>query len=113
MVLLSHGRHFLTPVWEGAADFRIGGFLGVELFFVLSGFLIGSIAWQGFQQADPGHSWIGSFLLRRWLGICDIKFGIFVQKGIGEPQLFFQSIDIGCCATHINTNNIWSTRKIW
>lgn len=67
MVLLSHGRHFLTPVWGDASAFRIGGFLGVELFFVLSGFLIGGISNRSFSQAAAGQAWVGKFLLRRWL----------------------------------------------
>lgn len=67
MVLLSHGRHFLIPAWGDAAAFRIGGFLGVELFFVLSGFLIGGIAEQRFSRTAAGQAWVGRFLLRRWL----------------------------------------------
>lgn len=67
MVLLSHGRHFLIPAWGDATAFRIGGFLGVELFFVLSGFLIGGIAERSFKQATAGQAWVGRFLLRRWL----------------------------------------------
>jgi len=67
LVLLSHGRHFLTPVWEWAAVFRIGGFLGVELFFVLSGFLIGGIVARDFERAVAGRGWLGRFFMRRWL----------------------------------------------
>jgi peptidoglycan/LPS O-acetylase OafA/YrhL len=67
LVLFSHGRHFLTPAWSDAAAFRIGGFLGVELFFVLSGFLIGRIAERSFRLASADQGWIGTFLLRRWL----------------------------------------------
>lgn len=66
-VLLSHGRHFLTPVWESTALFRIGGYLGVELFFVLSGFLVGRILLRGFLQGGAARHWLPSFLARRWL----------------------------------------------
>lgn len=67
MVLLSHGRHFLTPVYPDLNVFRVGGFLGVELFFVLSGFLIGGIVERDFRRASDGQNWVGKFLMRRWL----------------------------------------------
>ncbi|UUZ65750.1 acyltransferase [Polaromonas sp. P1-6] len=67
MVLMSHGRHFLIPAWETAAVFRIGGFLGVELFFVLSGFLIGNIVWSSFNRAGPHRAWVLGFIARRGL----------------------------------------------
>lgn len=67
LVLISHGRHYLTPSVEQAEFFRIGGFWGVELFFVLSGFLIGSIMIRSISNADSPHGWIPSFWARRWL----------------------------------------------
>lgn len=67
LVLLSHGRHFLTPAWEHAVFFRVGGFLGVELFFVLSGFLVGRILQRSFLHATGTQDWLRGFLIRRWL----------------------------------------------
>lgn len=64
-VLLSHGRHFLTPFLPEVHILKVGGFLGVELFFVLSGFLIGRILIDQ-VATQPGAGWIVTFWFRRW-----------------------------------------------
>lgn len=67
LVLVSHGRIYLRPLIPVTDKLSIGGFLGVELFFVLSGFLIGGIliklinANNNFSFADIRKFWI-----RRW-----------------------------------------------
>lgn len=91
MVLLSHGRHFLVPGWEGAGIFRIGGFLGVELFFVLSGFLIGNIAWYNFKHALPRQPWVMGFLMRRWLRTLPNYYLFLVVNAL----LIFNGIVVG------------------
>ena len=39
LVLFGHGRYFLTPAFKIAEALAFAAYLGVELFFVLSGFL--------------------------------------------------------------------------
>ena len=51
----------------GHENFGILGFFGVELFFGLSGFLIGRILWRSFLESDKwGFNKIHNFWSRRW-----------------------------------------------
>ncbi|WP_454870491.1 acyltransferase family protein [Pseudomonas lini] len=67
LVLMSHGRSFLLPVAPWLQSLKFGGFLGVELFFVLSGFLIGLILIRETEKASSPFSWIPIFWISRWL----------------------------------------------
>lgn len=67
LVLLSHGRRLLLPIFPDAQLFKFGGFLGVEIFFVLSGFLIGSIIIEKSSKSDSRWRWIPKFWGRRFL----------------------------------------------
>lgn len=66
LVLLSHGRFFLRDQFPAAEGLRFGGFLGVELFFVLSGYLIGGILLTSFKN-EASRPWRDGFYARRWL----------------------------------------------
>ena len=69
LVLISHSRHFFTcfhfenfNIWY----LSIGGYLGVELFFVLSGFLIGDQLYRYVINSKKHFYNLKIFYLRRW-----------------------------------------------
>ena len=65
MVLSSHALFFVRPLVPAVQALSLFGFLGVELFFVLSGFLVGGIALRSLG-ARPGIAELFGFWVRRW-----------------------------------------------
>lgn len=66
-VLGSHIFYVLPNLKGGVTPLlRLGGVMGVELFFVLSGFLIGGILMRMFINESFSIKSIGYFLVRRW-----------------------------------------------
>lgn len=78
LVLFSHGERYLPSGWSGAWDINYStGFLGVEIFFTLSGFLIGDILLRlhnSYLQGDDKWRVAGLFVLRRWMRTLPLYF---------------------------------------
>lgn len=64
LVLLSHSRFFLVAAVPEAKCLQLGGFWGVELFFVLSGLLIGRIIVKELIEEQTFS--LATFWKRRW-----------------------------------------------
>ena len=64
LVLVAHASFMFLPLTHALEGWWMLGHLGVELFFVLSGFLIGGIL---VRQAKAARFGIGRFWVRRWL----------------------------------------------
>jgi peptidoglycan/LPS O-acetylase OafA/YrhL len=86
-VLLHHTIDMLVPRWEGW--FR-GGFLGVDLFFVLSGFLITTLLLERREQ-DETHP-LRSFYARRALRLLPAVAALLV---VNLVLAFVEGDDIG------------------
>ena len=87
MVICAHGFVVLYPHFgEPLGFFGHGGFYGVELFFVLSGFLIGQILIRtGADLARAGN--VAFFYTRRWFRTLPL-FVLFLVVNIIFERLF-------------------------
>ena len=61
LVLAAHAGDLFYPVWQAPRLLETFGVCGVELFFVLSGFLIGGII---IDTLERDGRWLGNFWLR-------------------------------------------------
>lgn len=78
-VILCHDGGMMTSWWHKSFPFHLSvlGFWGVMLFFVLSGFLIGTIMLDLLDRNAPALSW-GLFLVRRWMRTLPAYYACFL-----------------------------------
>jgi peptidoglycan/LPS O-acetylase OafA/YrhL len=65
LVLQVHIGFYILPFYNEMLPWLLGD-LGVELFFVLSGFLIGALVLEVSERTPTLHGWL-RFMLRRWM----------------------------------------------
>jgi peptidoglycan/LPS O-acetylase OafA/YrhL len=64
LVLVAHGSYLLEPLLKAPHTFEVLAVVGVELFFVLSGWLVGGII---IDTVTRDGRWLANFWLRRWM----------------------------------------------
>jgi len=83
-VLLVFFRHSRPPV---ATFMSVGGWVGVDIFFVLSGFLVSGLVFKEYQLLGTFHPW--KFLARRGFKIYPAFYcfiGVTVCLGLVTPS---------------------------
>ena len=99
-VLFAHGFGLLypqMPAWFGLLGH--GGFYGVELFFVLSGFLIGRILIR--YDSDLGNArTVSVFYVRRWFRTLPLFWLFLVLNVLFETQIKHHSLSAGEVLQH-------------
>ncbi len=106
LVIISHSSLLLLPDSEPLIKtvLKLGGALGVDMFFVLSGFLIGGLLLDLLEKERFGIYDVGYFWIRRWLRtlpnyffalILNCILGFFLFKSLppdlGSFFYFFQN----------------------
>jgi peptidoglycan/LPS O-acetylase OafA/YrhL len=100
MVVCAHGFVVLYPHFgEPLGFFGHGGFYGVELFFVLSGFLIGQILIHA--AGDLGRAGaVASFYVRRWFRTLPLFFLFLIVNVVFERLFRAHAVGLGEGLSH-------------
>lgn len=100
MVICAHGFVVLYPHFgDGLAIFGHGGFYGVELFFVLSGFLIGHILIRtGNDLGQAGN--VAFFYVRRWFRTLPLFFLFLIVNVVFERLFRAHPVGVGETFSH-------------
>jgi peptidoglycan/LPS O-acetylase OafA/YrhL len=76
----------LVVLFHARAPIALGGYMGVQIFFVLSGYLITSLLMT--QLEAKGRLDLGRFYLRRFLRLTPALFAMLAIYGVAAPFLW-------------------------
>ena len=89
LVLLSHGRMFFHNL--NLQPLSFGGFYGVQIFFVLSGYLIGLILIKNHIESNKSiKGWLAFFYISRWFRTFPLYFILLVFLSILGANINWQ-----------------------
>lgn len=92
LVVISHANMCFPSIWPlsiGVTDYL--GYVGVELFFSLSGFLIGGVLLD-IDAGTAGDWWLGRFWSRRWLRTLPAYYAYLTFAAVSAGQIDWPSI---------------------
>lgn len=91
LVVACHALPFFARYVDVVSPFLFLGFLGVEMFFVLSGFLIGGIV---IEDLVEGGAWVSlvRFYLRRWLRTLPAYFVALAVLILAGRPFYWQNL---------------------
>ena len=93
LVLVSHAGGAFAA-WLGLPFphlLAVSGTFGVELFFVLSGFLVGRILWRT-VAATPTRATLGRFLVRRWMRTLPLYWLAVLVLAVLQPGSLLRDV---------------------
>lgn len=92
LVLIAHGFEFINPYVSTNKYTHFAGVLGVELFFVLSGFLIGTILIKTFHKEERfTFRTLKDFWVRRWFRTIPLYYLVLLLN-VGVAYLLFRQL---------------------
>jgi peptidoglycan/LPS O-acetylase OafA/YrhL len=112
LVLISHYSLVFVGLFDPTPVVQIAGFLGVELFFVLSGFLIGQILLQT-VLVSPILRTVKTFWSRRWLRTLPAYYVVItILLALSAAGLWPPAFDRDFLSFYVFVQNAFS-RHVW
>ncbi len=113
LINVPHIGGFLHSCFDGT-HYDVGGLLGVELFFVLSGFLIGNILIKAFIQTDTfAFRDVRNFWVRRWFRTLPLYWLILTINIILYRIMDLRSHEMNKAFDYFFLQNLWYPHPLY